>query len=727
LAPAQQINSSSEGIVEAGYFYGGRVEFLVESLGRSAPVAVGFLKMNQLTRLIAFLGLAAGLIAIFLIHGGQVVDGGNTPNTVIFSSLLMLAFGTLLLEHWFTKPTDTIASAIAVLLTILPSQQGLAEMHGTFAILAYYSFGILILAALSIFLSPLDSSDRSNFADYLRKISTRLGSSRLLFGALFFLCLVAYSKEDSAEFVQLMAFAGIVILIDPKRLPSLVLRRAPIPPIGEVIGVQSRNTILARLASTRASVRRYDFVEFSDPGNEGQCRKGLIIDNWVLNSQQWIKIFSNRTLADIIGFAPDIAKRQRGKVYKITPNRAEVFLDRFVGTVYEGSSIDDVRFDYGMKVSVTEGTLLEIPFGNVNILYQVTQGVTKVEKLESKNEAGLIIGTATQVGFWKPDSRTFEKHGWLPEINKPVLLAQDIDDIPPEVGEYRAGKIPNTNFPIFINKTDAISHHTAILGVTGTGKSVFTRDLIRRVAADGTKVLIVDFTEEYRAKLDGNLIVEMGDAAVDREIYRYVDILAIEMAKFENNRVHATIEHAEAELRRLFRACFQTLSNSDRNIAILELPDVSNSNAILSYTRWAFKVLFEMARANELNGQRFCIVLEEAHTIIPEWNFVSSEDKSAKALVNQIGQIALQGRKYGVGFIVVAQRTANVSKTVLTQCNTVIAFRQFDRTSFEFLTNYMGEGMARSIASLQSRRAIVVGKAFSNSSPVIMQIPEIIE
>jgi hypothetical protein len=295
-----------------------------------------------------------------------------------------------------------------------------------------------------------------------------------------------------------MAFAGLIILLDPKNLPSLVLRRAASPSIGEIIGVQS---------------------------------------------------------------------------------------------------------------------LLQVDFLKRKVLYQVTQGSTVIEQLESRNQAGLIIGTASQVGEWKPETRCFDKFGWLPEINKPIMLADDIAPVVPAQGEYVAGTIPGTNFPVLLNKSDAVSHHTAILGVTGTG----------------------------------------------------------------------------------------------------------------SFTRWAMKALFEKARAGEFGVETFCIVLEEAHTVVPEWNFVSSEDKSAKALINQIGQIALQGRKYGVGFIVIAQRTANVSKTILTQCNSLVAFKQFDRTGAEFMSNYMGDAMASAVANLATRNAVVVGKAFSSNAPVIIQIPEIHE
>jgi uncharacterized protein len=162
-------------------------------------------------------------------------------------------------------------------------------------------------------------------------------------------------------------------------------------------------------------------------------------------------------------------------------------------------------------------------------------------------------------------------------------------------------------------------------------------------------------------------------------------------------------------------------------VAIFELPDVANSTSILSYTRWFFKVLFEIAKEGAHIPGQLCVVLEEAHTVVPEWSFVAADDKGAQALLNQIGQIALQGRKYGVGFMVIAQRTANVSKTVLTQCNTIIAFQQFDKTSSDFLANYMGSTMIDALQNLRPRQAIAVGKAFRSGLPTIFRVPDIDE
>ena len=95
---------------------------------------------------------------------------------------------------------------------------------------------------------------------------------------------------------------------------------------------------------------------------------------------------------------------------------------------------------------------------------------------------------------------------------------------------------------------------------------------------------------------------------------------------------------------------------------------------------------------------------------------------STKALVSKMSQIALQGRKYGVGLMVLAQRTANVSKTVLTQCNTIIALQAFDETSFIFLSNYIGKDLAQALPHLKQYHAVVTGKAIKSNLPMIIDL-----
>ena len=93
--------------------------------------------------------------------------------------------------------------------------------------------------------------------------------------------------------------------------------------------------------------------------------------------------------------------------------------------------------------------------------------------------------------------------------------------------------------------------------------------------------------------------------------------------------------------------------------------------------------------------------------------------------VNRTARVILQGRKFGVGSLIITQRTANVTKTILNQCNSIIALQSFDQTGLDFLKNYMGDEYSNSISTLPLRHAILVGKASSSSRPVIFKIDEL--
>ena len=115
-------------------------------------------------------------------------------------------------------------------------------------------------------------------------------------------------------------------------------------------------------------------------------------------------------------------------------------------------------------------------------------------------------------------------------------------------------------------------------------------------------------------------------------------------------------------------------------------------------------------------GARLLLVFEEAHTLIPEWSSAANDgDRNA---ANGTARVILQGRKYGLGSMVIAQRTANVSKSILNQCNTVFALRVFDDTGKQFLENYVGRDYAALLPTLEERHAIVSGKALALTCPI---------
>jgi hypothetical protein len=245
------------------------------------------------------------------------------------------------------------------------------------------------------------------------------------------------------------------------------------------------------------------------------------------------------------------------------------------------------------------------------------------------------------------------------------------------------------------------------------------RELIKEIMKDAN-VICVDFTGEYVKELKDLDPV----AIIDKE--KLPDLEGI-IAKKENE---AAGRNANKELLLQYKRQIQDwlcgyvkgFVESDKKLGLFELPELSNTMFILEFTQLFLEGVFSYAKTNP--GEKICIVLEEAHTIIPESNFLGDlgDFGSSKALVAKMSQIALQGRKYGVGLLVIAQRTANVSKSVLTQCNTIICFQAFDETSFNFLGNYIGKDLVHALPNLKPYHAIVTGKAVKSSIPMIVDL-----
>lgn len=666
--------------------------------------------------------LLSGLISFF--HNGEVIPG-SSEMIVLYSALVMLCFIVLFVEHFFTKPTDVLASAISILLLLAPIKNDLTDFGLWYELFFAYNVGLVTFSLLALLLvdNEKPSNSRQNItAYYLKAFTTRFGNGKFLFYSLFVLSLLFYVDNQSTEFLILFGFSLTILLIDPKRffIQAITLKMQP-DEVGRIFSVKGKNIFRAKLLKNKP-LENGQLVHFSfNSGSGSKQYVGSVIDIHVLNSERWANIL----LLDLAEL-PDTPAPKEGVVCAIRDDMVST-IPPICGTVIEGSNIRRVRFNDSGHVSLTEGSLLQLTTGGMNVLYQAVQGTTFIESLESKNQATGIVGDAVQLGVWNPDQLSFDKFGWVPQVNTPLYLATDIAEVPVPENHMCIGRIPNTNYPLFLDKETAITHHLAILGVTGTGKSVFTRNLIREIATDNTKVIVIDFTLEHKNKLSDMNPESVVSSIKSEEIFSAIDALDGEMAKFQNQRDHGVISRSERKIKCNFWDAIEEFLKSDDPLRLFELPDVSNSTATLDYTKWFFKALFAIAKKERNFGRKVCIVLEEAHTVIPEYNFLGVADKSASSLVNSIAQIALQGRKYGVGFIVIAQRTANVSKTVLTQCNSIIAFQQFDRTSGDFLSNHIGEEMIQTLPNLKFRHGIAVGKAFKANMPLIFEVPEIIE
>ena len=680
------------------------------------------------------------LIALFVLIGvGRLIKGDwqFLLNDFWFTSgLLLLILLSLIDQPFFSKDSDVFLNAVTAGLSLLLVDTN--DRNWIFWMFFSFVIYLIISSWLVMWLRMKPLNEENKWIQFFARFNREIGKPQTIYSAFFLWGAIKQFGYNSNGFNALFAFWLIFIIIDMPTIAKLIEsilnnkeNQNEINAIGKIFGVQSKNTFLVKLFKDRTEIARiFDFVEFTySIGERSRVRKGLILDTYLLNEEQWIKVLTTKEIDDIFGGEEIYKTHSEDVVYKISTTPNTDYLERFIGIITENSIIGKIRFIYNSTTSIFDGQLLEVYVGNprIKVLYQVIEGITKLELLENKNFSGQIIGEAIQLGTWNSEKIKFEKYGWVPSINSPVYISSKIGQSDLQANEYIVGHIPDTNYPAILDKNIAITHHTAIIGVTGTGKSIFARNLIRQFLKDNdTKVICIDFTGEYIGKLhDLNPVKTISDQKSE-SLFKEIDIIEKEIAGNYNKDTDRS-RKSKNQVSETFREEITSFLKSKHSISIFELPDVENTSGVLTYTKTFFRILFHLAKIEHSFGKRICLVLEEAHTVVPEYNFSGVSDKVSQPLLNSIAQIALQGRKYNVGLLVIAQRTANVSKTILTQCNTIIAFQVYDKTSSDFLSNYFGQEIVNLLPNLKYRQAVAAGKAFKSNVPMVFEVPIIDE
>lgn len=677
--------------------------------------------MNKNERICLFFVLIL-ILGVIIYSFNSELDFNSTQGTIIYTSLLMMAFSTMLMEHFFTKPADVLASAISIVLTLAPIGGQIGPQLGIwYEIFLFYNGLLIFTSVVSLFLvdSHCPETDARNVvAKKLKLISTKFGKSKLLFFLLTVLMTLSYVNTQSGLFICLFLYGLVVMVIEPNKLFwNLFLRK-------EVVS-QSVGNITSILSNTLYEVvfnKGYQPVPF------GSYLFKYSEDTAIQNATLFdVNPNGDSNVGRLLVVPGAVPASPRGIEVKRIYISSSALPVGVVGIVSAGTQIDKVKFEPSELGDLWEGDLVSIELRDHEVLYQVVNSTVTNESLDHGDEKAKTVAEAIQIGTWDNQNYSFNKFGWNPRLHAPVRRAVSSIVSGAPADYFQVGTIPKTNYPVLLHKEYAITHHLAILGVTGVGKSVFTRNLIRNLVSADSKFICIDFTGEYRNKFNNLNPVDIVNTANQTAVYGHIATITTELAKFSNQQNQMTIKNSETAIENIFDTSISNYLQGTDVLSILELPDLSNTSEIFDYTRRFFKSLFKVAKANNSFDKKVCVVLEEAHTVIPEWNSSGASDRSAQHLVNSISQIALQGRKYNIGFFVIAQRTANVSKTILTQCNSIIAFKQFDKTSAEFLTSFVGSELVTTLSRLKNRQAIAVGKAFKSNIPMIFEVPNITE
>lgn len=722
-------------------------------------------QLSQLQRLlVAGLYIVITVVIYGLLNGGiaDLLKQSESTSVWFFSGILLIIMGMYVTEPYFSSPTDTLSNSISLIL-VLTALTNRQELVGYIVLLVY----AVCMFALSIFHMVVKSRNEK-----AKRVSfwflKYLGSSKTMFSVVYIVSGFSFFKDNIP-----MLFAAIALWIC--MVPIGLIERIIIV-ISQLIGIVKEKDVEScigiavknaesnlytisvpktdekekLISSSRDSV--YAVKVDSDTyhlGIETQ-RKNLIDSTWIsimLLDKTAVKITLSRlkdvgvniNYNEVLGTAHVLKKDKIEQKLLSQLQSSTVFLERddFLGFVLPESNVNTIRFSTCKidEVRITEGTIVRTRIAGKEVLYQVINGITKIASNSVDSEYGYMCTVARKLGHYDDEEHEIKHVNWTPKVYEPVYICKINQDVDlQDIAKTSIGRLPGSDMSIPIRNIDAlVTHNTAVLGILGVGKSCLTFELIQKVAATGIKVICLDITNQY---------------ASAKGLYKYIpethivsDLLQSKIDELENQSKRTGTNDSKSswgnvenfkKLMDVAVSGFMDADNKDvmvlnpekyivkraaTDFKITELADVSLVEKVQIISEIVLKKCMALG---QIDNARCCVVYEEAHSLTPEFNSVVVKDDNSHA--NGTAKVILQGRKYGLGCIIVTQRTANVTKSILNQCNTIFALRVFDDTGKSFLENYIGKDYSDTLPTLEERHAVVIGKGIGLKQPVILQL-----
>jgi hypothetical protein len=711
------------------------VDLIAARSGRSMP-------SEAKIRIWSLLGYLTVLVAIQY----WVVDTRLLPNentTWFFSGIASLLFGSRLLNPYFTAPADSATNGVAALLAILPAFPLVVAWTPeayVLAVVTAYAGLVALVSILVIIIRRGRGLDQARFFRALDKSVKSLGSPNVIFSLVIVASAWLFHRDKPVEVFAILSSLVVISVIHPieaiwifvgwvRGLPKPI-ERTDI--VGTVAAHQSPGIVLIRQLEATPIARGTSMVIVD---RHGPPLLGIALNYVGRDEGNLLRALTAKLPPAAAGTIELPRAGEEGVAALVTIGEEDSrdvpalqWGDRLRGIVDSDTSLEYLQFEVIDERGLCEGCLVEVQIGEQpSVIYQVIEGLTREEVVQQKNKYGYARAKARKIGAWDVADSRFMPVSWLPRMNAPVLLMSSQEgDLQPDC----IGHFPNTPFGIRLEVSSCVTHNTAILGILGVGKSYLAIELVERMIAAGVKVLCLDLTNQYEQLL-GDFIDPAFQAAKLAEL-KAAGVGGLPNQDRERGGSRHTFKRAVHHQIRDFLS-----SDDDHFLRVInpaqfqvtKQPSFMNNQGhaeLMTLTACEITSIFsDMAllvsqRLGMTDVARLCIVYEEAHSLVPEWNSVATDgDRTA---TSTSARAILQGRKYGLGCLLITQRTANVTKTILNQCNTIFAMRTFDDTGREFLGNYIGSDYARILPSLQPREAIVFGKASSCENPVLIRL-----
>lgn len=162
---------------------------------------------------------------------------------------------------------------------------------------------------------------------------------------------------------------------------------------------------------------------------------------------------------------------------------------------------------------------------------------------------------------------------------------------------------------------------------------------------------------------------------------------------------------------------------SKSTVSILDLSGVPTTilaDLVGALTRVIYDALQWSRQLAEGGRERpLLFVFEEAHAYLG-----SSQPRAVQSAVQRVVK---EGRKYGVGAMVVSQRPSEVDPTILSQCGTIVALRLSNADDRNHVLSAASDnlgGVLSLLPVLRTGEAIVVGEAVPLPMRVLVELPK---
>lgn len=249
------------------------------------------------------------------------------------------------------------------------------------------------------------------------------------------------------------------------------------------------------------------------------------------------------------------------------------------------------------------------------------------------------------------------------------------------------------------------------------------------------KKLIAYLEEQNTLEIDTGEIIKSGEKKGQAktkkgQYYDKLTNLITRLTTKKDDRKYGFVfnEKDTADVTYLNQFVSRIMDNSRFRIKVIDLSEVpSDMLAIIIgiVTRLIYDIQFWMSPKIDEVRHPLVLVCDEAHIYMS--NDMSKMKAVEKKSLEIFERIAKEGRKYGIGLLIVSQRPAELNTTIMSQCNNIVSLKvtnDRDKSAVAAMLTDSLVGIVDMLPNLDVGECVVVGDAIMLPSKIILNKPK---